>query len=99
MDEDSPIGDLARDTFRDSEWTGRSADSLAKLMSKHNPCIGAWVAFKSAKKAYAEYSGNIEASVWELVDIKLGRYTDTYYYEDQYGNTKEEYESHEDDDW
>lgn len=59
IDEPTPIGDLARDAFSDSEWKGRASKSLRLELERCNACDGAFSALDNAVRLYEMYkSGN-----------------------------------------
>ena len=59
LEEDTMVGDLARDAFKDPEWKGKSsASSLEACLVKRRTCAGAWEAFEMAKAEYEELRGS-----------------------------------------
>lgn len=55
VDDDSLLGDLAKDVFNPrSSWQGESASSLYQNMKQHSACYEAYEALSEARKMYLQ---------------------------------------------
>lgn len=52
LEDESQIGDLARDAKQDSEWVGRSAASLEDRLNALGACFQAKETLKDAKRIF-----------------------------------------------
>ena len=52
LEEDSPLGDLARDSFSNPFWRGTTINSLKKQLKDLHACNGAWKALNEAIRLY-----------------------------------------------
>ncbi|HYH68591.1 MAG TPA: hypothetical protein VD866_28115 [Urbifossiella sp.] len=52
IEDDTPVGDLARDATRDPDWEGDTPASLRQSMARHHACWAACVTLEDAARRW-----------------------------------------------